>query len=415
MAQPTSQAPVDVAIIGGGPAGAAVGALAAAAGHRVLVFERQAFPRFQIGESLVPAVNLTLAKLGVLERMDQLGFPRKHGVQFFSPSGPSRPFYFSEVSDPRMHQTWQVLRSDFDAMLLDNAVRAGAEVVSETQVVGVETSGERVAGVKVRDAAGERVVAAKVVVDASGQQGVLAQRMGGRVHIEGLHNTAVYAHYQGAVLDTGMDAGSTLIYRIGHGCWLWFIPLPDVVSIGLVAPARQISTFGKAPAEMLDAAIAVCEPLQARLASARRTNEVRAVRDSSYRAVRDGGDGWILVGDALGFIDPIYSTGLFLTMFSAELAADAISAELGGRGQGLAGYSKDYQAAFDRFLVLVRAFYQEGFRFGEFARDASHRAGLVDLLTGIVATPEAVAVARALADACDEQRSKDNSMTGEKR
>ena len=114
----------DVVIIGGGPAGAALGTLVARAGHRVALFERRQFPRFHVGESLVPAVNLTLDKLGVLDRMDGRGFPRKHAVQFFSPSGPSRPFDFSEVKDPRMHQTWQVLRSDFDALLLDNAVES---------------------------------------------------------------------------------------------------------------------------------------------------------------------------------------------------------------------------------------------------------------------------------------------------
>ena len=121
----------DVAVIGGGPGGSAVSTFLARAGHRVAFFERRAFPRFQVGESLVPACNLTLEKLNVLDQLDGLGFPRKHAVQFFSPKGPSRPFYFSAAKDSRMHHTWQVLRSEFDALLLDNARQAGVQAFTE--------------------------------------------------------------------------------------------------------------------------------------------------------------------------------------------------------------------------------------------------------------------------------------------
>ena len=390
---------VEVAVIGGGPGGACVATLLGQAGREVALFERHAFPRFKVGESLVPSVNLALEKLGVLDQLDALRFPRKHAVQFLSPKGPGRPFYFSETRDPRMHHTWQVLRSDFDALLLDRAAQAGVQTQTETEVLDVCTSGDSVTGIKVRTAQGvEQTVRAKVVVDASGQHGILGRRFGGRAHIAGLENASVFAHYEGVVRDTGLDAGSTLIYRLDGGSWLWFIPLPDTVSIGLVASAREFSSMGGSAAEILDGALARCPLLAERLVSARRTTEVHAVRDYSYRARRDGGAGWILVGDALGFIDPIYSTGLFLTMHSAELAAGCITDALDGRGveTDFAGFSGQYQDAFDQFLVLVQAFYREDFHFGELARNPTHRQGLVDLLTGLVGTPEAVEVTRAI-------------------
>jgi len=388
----------EVAIIGGGPAGAALGTLVARAGYRVRLFEKEPFPRFHIGESLVPAINLCLERLGVLGELDRLRSPRKHGVQFFTPKAVGRPFYFEEVADPRMHSTWQVLRSEFDAMLLDNAVRAGVQADTGTEVLDVWTVQDVVAGVQVKHTGGhEEVVEARIVVDASGQNGVIARQFGGRTHIPGLRNTSVFAHYRDAVLDGGRDAGSTLIFRLDSQAWIWLIPLPDLVSIGLVAPAREISSYGASPAAILDAAIAACPALAERLAPASRTTEVRAMRDFSYHAERDGGPGWLLVGDALGFIDPIYSTGLLLALQSAELGADAVVAALGGRRDfDFRGFSAAYQAAFTRFLWLVRAFYSEDFHFGKFSMNETHRQGLVDLLTGTVDTQQAIGVTQAI-------------------
>ncbi len=396
----------DVIVIGGGPGGSAIATLVAQAGHKVALFEKQTFPRFQIGESLVPAVNTTLEMLGVLDEMDARGFPRKHGVQFFSPSGPTRPFYFSEVSNPKMHHTWQVLRSDFDEMLFENARRAGVEAHTEAEIVELQSTDATIAGVRVQLSDGsQEVIDSRVVVDATGQNGLVTRKHGGRQVISGLQNASAFAHYRNVERDTGLDAGSTLIYRLDSLSWLWFIPLPNSVSIGLVTPANKISSFGKTPTEILDNAIAQCEPLAARLTAAERTIKVRAVRDFSYRTERDGGAGWLLIGDAVGFIDPIYSTGLFLAMLSAELGAAAIDRELsnGNDTPQFSGYSEQYQAAFEQFLTLVQAFYTEGFHFGTLARDPEQRQGLVDLLTGVVGTPQAHKVTRTIRAFFDQQ------------
>ena len=404
----------DVVVIGGGPAGAAVATLVADAGHRVALVEKETFPRFAVGESLVPAVNSTLKKIGVLDAMDGAGFPQKHGVQFYSPKGPSRPFYFSESAAPEHHRTWQVLRSRFDALLLDNAKRHGVEVSTATSAVGLEMSTEgrheAVTGLRIRSGNVERVLHAQVIVDAGGQRSPLAREFGGRTHIPGLDNAAVYAHYRGVKLDTGLDAGSTIIFKIGTASWFWFIPLPDdIVSVGLVAPAKEVAALGGPPHELLDNAVASCSHLAERLERAERTTEVRVARDYSYRAERDGGPGWMLVGDALGFMDPVYSTGLFLATHSAELAAEAIVERMAAAPDpdsnpnddaaplDFAGYSAPYQISFDRLLALVRAFYQEGFRFGELAREPEQRQGLVDLLIGNVGSRAAIVVAARIA------------------
>jgi len=396
-AEPT-RPDLDVVVIGGGPGGSALATLVAQAGHRVALFERHDFPRFQVGESLVPSVNLVLERLGLIPAMGARGFTEKHGVQFFGPRGPTRPFYFRDVADARLHHTWQVLRSEFDALLLDNATAHGVDTRMGTQVSALLEADGRAAGVRITEPdGGRRDVSARIVVDASGRNGLVARHYGGHQPIEGLNNVSVYAHYRDVRRDAGIDAGSTLIYRLDAQSWIWFIPLRETVSIGLVTSVARLQSFGPSKEAALAAAILRCPDLCDRLTSAELATEVRSAGDRSYRASKDGGAGWLLVGDALGFIDPIYSTGLCLTMLSVDLAAAAIDAALNGRRElDFAGYSANYQAAFDQFLTLVRAYYDADFHFSVLARNPTHRQGLIDLLTGIAGTPQADEVTRTI-------------------
>lgn len=395
----------DVVVIGGGPAGSAAAILLAELGHDVLICEALDSPRVHVGESLIPAANRTLARLGMTARMDELSCPQKFGVQFYSQTKAGRPFYFEEASDPELHQTWQVRRSAFDAAMLERAVECGAELRIKTQVRDVELdeAGDRVVAARILGPDGvERRVPARMVLDASGQRGLLAKRFDVREHIDGLRNAAAWAHFDGVQLDEGTDAGSTLIYRVSTSTWFWLIPVPGSVSIGVVMPMDELRDYGRNPVEILDAALEACPMLQMRMKNAKRSTPVRFNRDFSYRATSDGGRGWALVGDALGFMDPVYSSGLFLALHSAELAADRAHAllQVAGGSLDMRGFSGDYQEAFEQFLTIVRAYYSEDFHFGDFARSGDRRKGLVDLFTGDVGTPHAREVARAIREHC---------------
>ena len=231
----------DVIVAGGGPAGAAAATLAAQGGLSVLLLERSPVPAFKIGESLMPATYWTLDRMGVLSKMKGSSFPRKYSVQFYSPSGKgSAPFYFHETDGHESSQTWQVVRSDFDQLLLDAATEAGAEVRRGAAVREVLFDGDRAVGVRARVAGEDEVeLVSKVVVDATGQSALIARRLGLVEEEPALRNAAFFTHYEGALRDEGQDEGATLILHTRSGkAWFWFIPLPGIGSAS-VSSARS--------------------------------------------------------------------------------------------------------------------------------------------------------------------------------
>jgi len=387
-------------VIGGGPAGATVATLLADQGHKTLVLERDRFPRHHIGESLMPETYWTFQRLGMLDKMKATDFIRKQSVQFVSASGKeSLPYYFTD-RDPGEHSiTWQVRRDQFDVMMLDNARQHGAQVRQGVSVKEVLFDGEQAVGVRAAVNGTTADLAANVVVDATGMSTLLARQLKLRTPDEKLRKAAIYAYYKGAIRSKGRDAGATLVINTpNRNGWFWFIPLCDeLTSIGIVAPPAYLCTGrGDDPATTLKQEIENCPAIRQRLQSARQVSDVYVTSDFSYRANRMAGHGWVLVGDAFGFMDPIYSSGIMLAMKSGEFAADAIHDALQSddfSASRLGSFADKLVSGMQLLRQLIYAFYDRDFSFGKFIQAyPEHLDHLVRLLTGDVFNDEVVAI-----------------------
>lgn len=380
---------LDVIVIGGGPAGSTASTLIAQQGYRVRLLERERFPRFHIGESLIPETYWVLKRLNMLPKMQASRFVKKYSVQFVTSSGKqSAPFYFWDNKPHECSQTWQVVRSEFDTMMLNNAREHGVDAREGVRVLDVLMNGERAVGVRVQEPdGGIRELFAKVIVDASGQTGIMMNKLKMRVWDPLLNKGAVWTYWEGAYRDTGKDEGATMVLQTSNRLgWFWYIPLHDNrVSVGVVAPFDYLFKGRGSHEQIYNEEVERCPAVAERVASARRITGYFATRDYSYRSERVAGDGWVVIGDAFGFLDPLYSSGVLLALKSGEMAADAIcdglrngdtsAARLGHWGPLL-------NQGIDRMRRLVCEYY-EGFSFGNFVRNFPDLRGKVtDLLIG---------------------------------
>ena len=378
--------------MGGGPAGSTVATLVAMRGFRVALLEREPRPPFKVGESLVPYTYETFERLGLVERLKASHFQQKHSVQFFSASGRgSAPFYFSETDPHERSTTWQVRRSELDGLLLENAVEHGVELRQGVQVQDVLFEGERAVGVRARGPDGRSVeVPARVVVDATGRSALIARKLGLKVAEPHLRKVSIFSHFRGAQRDEGIDEGATLIMHTrNRDSWFWYIPLAgDVVSVGVVGDLGYLMGRGAEAQTRFDEEIRNCPALAERVAGAEQAMPVKVVQDFSYCAERIAGDGWVLVGDAFAFLDPIYSTGVLLALRSGEWAADAICAGLTKNDVSaatLGAFSDEFVAGMRAFRKVVYAFYDRDFNFADFLRAHPEcRQGVIDILSGNV-------------------------------
>ncbi len=392
MIQSGPNQPVDVAVIGGGPAGAALATFLSRAGLRCDVFEADRYPRYHIGESLIPHTYGILGRLGLLPKLRASDYPEKHSVRFVSPSGEeSTPFYFSETIEGEASRTWQVERASFDRLCLDHARDAGTHVQMQTKAERVIFDGARATGVHVQPVGGTPYdVSARVVVDASGRTTLIGRQLNLRCPVPGLRKASIWSYYKGGKRLSGIDAGETTIFMNRDRSWFWYIPLPDdVVSVGIVGTPEDLFSNGQQTEAAYDRAVNASAPLLARLTSATRCAKVYGgPRELAYFNLQTSGDGWVMIGDARAFLDPIYSSGLFLALASAELAADSIQQALKANdvtAACLGAFEPRLMAGVDVVRRLIHAFYNPSFSFGEFARRfPEHRRALIDCLVGNV-------------------------------
>ena len=351
----------DVAVVGGGPAGSTAASLLARTGRRVVVFERERFPRYHIGESLLSATLPILAHVGVLSDIERHGFIRKPGGTFQWGSN-AAPWTFWFREDPGGYQhAYHVLRSEFDALLLRHAGRQGAEVVEQATVEAID--GEGPFRVRARGGDGAiQTVEARHVVDASGQQALLGRREGLREFNPFFKNLAIWSYYADAARMEGELADNILSAAHGEG-WCWYIPLHDgTISVGAVVDAARWKKRAgpETLQETYTALVERCAPVAAMLRGARQVAPVRVIRDYSYSSTSFFHGGALLAGDAACFIDPVFSTGVHLACFAGLLAADALEDVFSGRraeAEALAGYDATYRRAFERYRRFVTFFY----------------------------------------------------------
>ncbi len=383
----------DAVVIGAGPAGSATATILAGKGRRVLVVEREKFPRYHIGESLLPFTFEPLQRLGLIERMRASAFTKKYSVQFVSPNGrASQPFYFFNRYDrDSIAQTWQVLRSEFDMMLMTNAREKGAQVLEEITVKELLKENGRVVGVKAQHKSGEwDEYRAPITIDCSGKESFAAVRNLWRMNDPFLNKIAGWTYYRGARRDSGLDEGATTVAYVQEKGWFWYIPQHnDMVSVGVVAEGKYLSRGGiKAPEQIFQREVNENAWIRDYLSVGQQVGPYYITSEYTHHSKYCGTEGLLLAGDALCFLDPVFSSGVMLALKSGVMAADAIDDGLraGDLSPGrFIEYGRALREGIENMRKLVYAFYDQNFSFRDLTNKYPDCAGdVTDCLSGDV-------------------------------
>jgi flavin-dependent dehydrogenase len=367
----------EVIIAGGGPGGSVLATRLAQKGRGALVLERDTFPRFHLGESLLPLSLPVLEEIGALAKVDAR-FLRKHGANFHdSATGRTARFDFGDAFQPRFRHAYQVPRDEFDHLLLEHAREAGADVRERWSVQRVRFDGTRAVGVDATDPDGKaHTIEAPVFVDATGRSALIAHAHRTTEKVPALDKTALYSHWRGAWRGEGNEAGDIQIVVFGSSMavgdeatalppsgWFWFIPFKDGrTSVGAVVGSDWMKVHrGESVAALYQRAIAESPVATRMLAGAEMLWEPQAAADFSFRVRELCGDGWLAVGDSGGFIDPLFSTGAHIAMHGGLEAADAIDRALAGGDtsrEKFVAWEQHVRAGAETFLLMVLAFYE---------------------------------------------------------
>ena len=390
MRMKTSE-PLDVLIIGAGPAGCSTASLLAEQGHRVLVLEREKFPRYHVGESLIPFTYGPLERLGLIPRMKQSHFTKKFSVQFVAPNGKaSQPFYFFNRYDREtVAQSWQILRSEFDQMLMEHARSKGATVLEEMTVISLIKEDGRVAGARGTAKDGTPFeFRASITLDCTGKESFAAVREGWRMRDPYLNKVAVWTYYKGSKRDEGIDEGQTTVAMIPDKGWFWHIPQhDDMVSVGVVAEGKYLTRDGvKDLKAIFHREVEENLWIKDRLSVGNQVGEYYITSEYTYHSKHCYRDGLLLVGDAFCFLDPVFSSGLMLALKSGVLAADIIHEAIVARDFSPArfeSYGRALREGIENMRKLVYAFYAPDFSFKKVIDKYPHMADdITDCLSG---------------------------------
>jgi len=383
----------EIVIIGGGPAGSCAAAILAEAGRRVLPLEKEKFPRYHVGESLLPFTFEPLRRLGMIPKLKASHFVKKYSACFVQPDGQrSQPFYFFNRYDRgTVAQTWQVLRSEFDQMLLDNARDQGADVREEMKVERLLMKENAVVGVEASDKSGRLYkIDARITLDCSGKEAFASNQRGWRMTDPELKKIAVWTYYQGSKRQSGIDEGETTVAYIPFKGWFWYIPQHNNrVSVGVVAEPKYLMRGGlKEPREIFHREVEQNKWIRDHLACGVQTGDYYVTGEYSRYSRYCAAEGLLLAGDAFAFLDPVFSSGVMLALKSGQMAADAIHEGIKAGDLSPArfeSYGRTLREGIENMRNLIYAFYDSKFSFGELIRRHPEAADLVtDCLAGDV-------------------------------